>query len=216
VRVIDTGFERDQLDWLRRGELDLLAARLPVEDPAITTGPVLSRERRVVAVSTNHPLAHRHAVCLDDLADYPVSDINTLPRAMMDAFIPPNTPSGKPIRRVLVRTIAESLARVALGETIHPTVESFLEHARHPNVTAVPITDLPPSETALIWLTEHTSPRIRVFASIAEELQASYTGRRPRAEQAAAPVQDRLSEAVRGGSWDRLRPGIDPQSAARN
>jgi DNA-binding transcriptional LysR family regulator len=185
VRVVDTGFERDQLDWLRTGEVDLLAMRLPVGDPAVTIGPVLSRERRMVAVSTNHPLAGRQSICLEDLAEYPVSDIATLPREMMESFIPPTAPSGRPIRRIMVRTIAESLARVALGETIHPTVESFLEHSRHPNITAIPIADLPPSETALIWATNCVSSKIQAFASVAEEVSR---------------VGD---HAARGVSWSR-------------
>jgi DNA-binding transcriptional LysR family regulator len=163
VRVTDTGFERDQLDWLRSNDLDLLAMRLPVNDPGITIGPILSREPRILAVATSHPLAARSSVCLEDLADYPVADISTLPRELISAFLPGTTPSGRSVQRILVRTIGESLTRVALGETVHPTVQSFLEHARHPDITAVPISDLPPSETALIWLTDHTSSKINAF-----------------------------------------------------
>jgi hypothetical protein len=84
--------------------------RLPVSDPAVTIGPVLSRERRIVAVSSSHPLAGRDPAFVEDLADYLVSDIQTLPREMMDSFIPPSAASGRPIRRIMVRTIAESLA----------------------------------------------------------------------------------------------------------
>lgn len=42
--------------------------------------------------------------------------------------------------------------RVAAGELVHPTVSSFLHHHPSPDVRAVPIVDLPPSETALVWL----------------------------------------------------------------
>lgn len=47
VLVIDTGFDRDQLGWLRSGELGLLVMRLPVHGSDVTIGPCLTRERRV-------------------------------------------------------------------------------------------------------------------------------------------------------------------------
>ena len=57
---------------------------------------------------------------IEALADYVVADVETLPREMMDAFIPPRTPSGKRLRRTTVRTIDESLIRVALGQPSTP------------------------------------------------------------------------------------------------
>jgi len=111
--VTDTGWAREQLDWLTHGELDLLAMRLPLTDPQVTIGPILSFEHRVLAVATDHPLAVRSSVSIEDLADYVVSDIATLPRELMDAFIPPHTPSGKRLRRTNSRAVAETPVRVA-------------------------------------------------------------------------------------------------------
>ena len=87
----------------------------------------------------------------------------------MDAFIPPRSPSGTVLRRTAHRAVAEAPMRVALGEMVHPTVPSFLEHCPHPGVTSVPIRDLPPSRTALVWLSAHRSPRHDAFARVAEE-----------------------------------------------
>jgi DNA-binding transcriptional LysR family regulator len=170
VRMTDTGLERDQLDWLRRDELDLLALRLPISDPGITVGPVLSSEERILAVAAGHPLSGYESVCLEDLADYAVSDTATLPREMMDAFIPPSTPSGKRLRRIENRTVGDTMMRVALGEIVHPTVMSFLEYHRQPDTVYVPIRDLPPSQTALIWLTAKHDGRIRAFARAAHDV----------------------------------------------
>jgi DNA-binding transcriptional LysR family regulator len=52
VLVTDTGFARDKLDWLRKDELDVLAMRVPIDDPDITIGPALSSEERVVALAS--------------------------------------------------------------------------------------------------------------------------------------------------------------------
>ena len=163
VVVVNTGLDRDQFDWLRSGDVDLLTMRLPIHDPSVTIGPVLSTEPRVLAVALDHPLAARESVSVEDLAPYTVSDVPTLPREMIDAFIPPRTPSGKRLRRTPSSSIAESSVRVALSEIVHPTVPSYLEHYPHPGVTSVPIRDLPPSSTALVCLNETDNPMLTAF-----------------------------------------------------
>jgi DNA-binding transcriptional LysR family regulator len=173
VVVVDTGFKRDQLEWLRHGGLDLLAMRLPLASAEVTIGPILAREERIVAVAADHPLTAYESIAYEDLADYSVSDVPTLPREMMDAFIPPCTPSGQRLRRVaLTRGVDEPLVRVALGEMVHPTVRSYVSHYRYPGVTFVPIRDLPLSETALVWLTAKRSANIDAFARAARDVLA--------------------------------------------
>jgi DNA-binding transcriptional LysR family regulator len=173
VLVTDTGFARGQLDWLRGDELDVLAMRLPIDDPDVTIGPILSSEERVVALATNHPLAKRKSLGVDDLADYAIADVRTLPRKMVDAFIPPRTSTGKRLRRIKIRTMGESIMRVALGETVHPTVGSLLDHSPHPGVTSVPMSDMPASKTALVWLSAKRSPKLDAFARAASDVLGS-------------------------------------------
>lgn len=172
VEISNTGFDRDQLDWLRRGDVDLLAIRLPLTNPDVVIGPILSSEPRVLAVAVDHPLADRTSVTLEDLADYEVSDVPSLPRELMDAFIPPVTPSGKRLPRI-ERRLSETAVDVALGKGVHPTVPSFLEHYPHPGVTAVPMPDLPASKTALVWLSANRSAKTEAFARVAEDVLES-------------------------------------------
>ena len=172
VEFVDTGFARDQLDWMRQGEVDSLVMRLPLTSPEIAVGPVLSREDRVLLVASDHPLATRSHLSYEEVAPYPVTD-GPLPREVMDSFVPPVTPSGRPMTREPVHSIEEAIMRVSLGEVVHPTVASLLEHYPHPNVVAVPICDLPPSETALIWLREKASARVLAVAEVAAELLGS-------------------------------------------
>lgn len=164
---VDTGLVRSQLEWLRSGEVDLLVTRLPISEPDITIGPILTSEHRVAVVARTHPLAGRASISYEDLAPYPVSDAQALPREMMDAFIPPRTPCGQRLRRANVSTVAEAIMQAAVGAIVHPTVPSVLEQLPHPGVTAIPIRDLPPSETALIWLKEGRSATVKAFVETA-------------------------------------------------
>jgi DNA-binding transcriptional LysR family regulator len=170
VALIDTGFGRDQVQWLRDSEADLLAMRLPLHADDVVIGPILSRELRVLAVATDHPLADRESVSVEDLVPYAIPDVPTLPREMMEALIPSHTPSGKELHRVELRSISEAMMRVASHETVHPTVPSFAQYHQHPGVTTIPIRDLPPSETALVRLASNRSPKIEAFLHVAVDV----------------------------------------------
>jgi DNA-binding transcriptional LysR family regulator len=67
VQVTETGLAPEQFEWLRRGQLDLLIMRMPVNNPDLVIGPVLTTEDRVVLVAADHPLAGRTTVCIEDL-----------------------------------------------------------------------------------------------------------------------------------------------------
>lgn len=169
VTYIDTGFDRDYLSWLRAGEVEIVACWLPVSPGEFIVGPVVLRDERVLIVAPDHPLAQRESVTYEDLADYPVTDMPALNRGMMDALIPPLTPSGARLRRVARRTFQETLMGVATGEQVHPTVTSFLEHYKGPPIVALPITDLPPSEAVLVWRTADRSAKVRSFVRAATD-----------------------------------------------
>jgi DNA-binding transcriptional LysR family regulator len=169
VEFIDTGIERNYLDALRDGEVDMLAVRPPLSDPDITVGPVLSHEQRVLLIARDDPLAQRESVSLEDLGNRPVSDVSVFPREMMDAFIPPVTPSGRRLRRIEDRNPEEMVMRVALGQEAHPTVRSLVEAFSHPGIVSVPMTGLPPSQTALAWLTADQSPTLHAFVRAAAD-----------------------------------------------
>jgi DNA-binding transcriptional LysR family regulator len=172
VEFVNTGYEHNYVDTLKARDVDLLATRLPLSDPAITIGPVLSRERRIAVVAKDDPLALRDSISYEDLADRAVSDIPSFPREMMDEFIPPVTPSGRALKRIANEGPEDCLMRVALGVQVHPATRAFFDHHSHPGVTSVPIRDLPPSETALVWLTDNQSVKISAFVRAAEDVLA--------------------------------------------
>jgi DNA-binding transcriptional LysR family regulator len=172
VVFVNIGYERSYVDILRTGEIEMLATRLPLTAPDISIGPILSHEERVAIVAKHDPLAKRESITYEDLADRAVSDSPAFPREMIDAFIPPVTPSGRVLRRIANEGSEDTLMRVALGVQVHPTVPSFFDHYSHPGVTSVPVRDLPPSETALAWLTSNRSPKIAAFVRAATDVLA--------------------------------------------
>ena len=193
VTYLDTGLERDYLDWLRAGDVDIVACWLPVSPSEFTVGPLVLRGDRILIVAPDHPLAQRESVSYKELADYLVTDVPALNREMMDALIPPVTPSGVRLRRVARRTLEEALMRVATGEQVHPTVTSFLEHYKGPAVATVRFSDLPPSEAVLVWRTADRTAKIQAFARAAADVLArtDLATHQPPATSPAAPTPAR-------------------------
>ncbi|MGY0021332.1 LysR family transcriptional regulator [Streptomyces sp. YJ-C3] len=83
---------------LQGEDADLVVAEPPVEDPAITVGPVVFSEPRALLVPAGHPLASRETVSLEDLAALPLITAVGVSRVWRDAFFPRRTPQGRPIR----------------------------------------------------------------------------------------------------------------------
>jgi DNA-binding transcriptional LysR family regulator len=165
VAPIDIGLAREPCEWLRTGDVDMLALRLPCTEPDITVGPVLSHEPRVLLVARGDPLAAAEQVSIEDFADRAVAGAPALRREVAGV--------GGP--RVEAGSLAEVVLRVAAGELVHPAVPSFTRHYGHPEVVAVPIAGLPPSDTALVWPAAARSPKVRRFAETAREVLASHS-----------------------------------------
>lgn len=165
VRLVAAPFT-DRLGPLRRGEVDLAVTRLPLNQPDIEVGPLLSEgDARVVMVGVDHPLARRGEVSLEDLADFEVRRSPDDPPEVAQASCPSTTPSGRPIiaADITVSDVSELVLLVAQGRLVHPTTAPFAEHFRHPDITVVPLVDLPPSSSALCWLRGRRHPGREAF-----------------------------------------------------
>ena len=171
VELTELTYRDRYYEQLRSGELDLLAIRLPIpDDPEVTVGPILSAEDRVLIVAKDHPLAGRHSVTFDDVADYATLDVPTAPKELLDDLFPPYAPNGRPIRRtVRVKTVGDALAEVAMGKVVYPTVGSILRYYHRPDVVSMPIVGAPRSRTALVWLDGRLSVAAQAFADVAAE-----------------------------------------------
>jgi hypothetical protein len=160
----ETGLE-DLYGPLRRDEIEVLVSWLAVDEPDLTAGPAIEHRARVLAVSRDHPLAGRGSASAEDLADYETA--LAPPGALYDAIIPPRTPSGRPVRRTrAVGGLHESLALVASGQVVHPTVAG-LPLAQRSDMTLLPLAGLPPLRLGPIWCTAHENARIRALVGTA-------------------------------------------------
>ena len=171
VRLSTTPFD-DRLGPLRRREVDLAVTRLPLDDPHIIVGPVLSAaDQRVVMVGRTHPLAARADLSVEDLADHDVRRPYGLTAEQAEATCPARTPSGRQIRFVdaPVDDNAELLYLLARGRLVHPTVAPFAEHFQHPDVVTIPLRDLPFSTCALARLKDVEDPNRDALLDIVEE-----------------------------------------------
>jgi DNA-binding transcriptional LysR family regulator len=160
----------DILGALRRGEVDVLAVRLPLDQPDLVIGPTLSRERRVLAVNRDHPLARRREVSINDVADYKVAWFDTVPVELEQDLVPARTPDGRPIERLRrpIRNLSELAMLVARGDIVHLTVPSMADYWG-PDIAYIPVIDMPESSEALVWLRSNTDNKVRELARIARE-----------------------------------------------
>ena len=169
VHVSETGIG-DPTGQLRRGDFDLLALDLPVHQPDLAIGPILRRDQRLIGVATNHPLASRESISLEDIADYETHDGGgKQPPEKIDAWSPPRTPSGRPIlRRHLTNpTFSQIFSLVAAGEIVHFASNPLF--LTYPGVTYRPIIDMPPIESALAWLVSEETATVRALAQAARD-----------------------------------------------
>jgi hypothetical protein len=103
----------------------------------------------------------------------------TMPREFHETWIPSKTPTGCPIphrefsKRSLGdrgRMTSELVHLVATGRIVHPTVPSFANMFGHPDIVYVPIADLPPLRSALVWRSDNRDRRLRDFARVAAQV----------------------------------------------
>jgi len=174
--------EMVQLSWesplgpLRQGEVDLMTSWLPLEQPDLVVGPVLTRQPRVLAIARDHPLAERSKVSVEELADLSLPRFGGWPRELREVFFPTKTPSGRSIAGVRMpageRSLLELPHRVARGELALPTVPSAAPFmgVGHYDLVFVPITGMSTVRSALVWRRHARDPRLREFIRVAREV----------------------------------------------
>lgn len=157
---------------LRANEVDVMITWLVIDEPDLVAGPLLCLHPRVVAVAASHPLARKSSVSIEEIADYRVPWAGPpFPPALMDAFNPRVTPSGRSIvRGNLFKTASEIVQEVALGRIVHITADS-VAHFQRPDIVRVPVHDMPPLPLGLVWRRAGENQRIRAFAKIAASLR---------------------------------------------
>jgi hypothetical protein len=147
---------------------------LPLNQAELVTGPVLARVPRLLAVRRDHPLGGRDAVSIEELADHRVGELGVaMPPELRDQLVPRRTPGGRliPRMRPRIREPSELILAVAEGRIVQPVTTAFAETYRHPDVTFVPIDDLPLDRAVLAWRRRNRHSGLRAFLRVLEEIR---------------------------------------------
>jgi DNA-binding transcriptional LysR family regulator len=173
VEVVQLSWD-DPLALLRENDVDLIATWIPLEQPDLVVGPVLTVQSRVLAVARDHPLAERDAVDVEELAEHRVLRFDNWPQELHEVILPSRTPGGRaiPATRIPVgqRAFLDIAVRVARGEFTFPTVASAAAYVGELDLAYVPITGMPPLRSALVWRRPARDPKLRAFVRVAREL----------------------------------------------
>ncbi|MGC4899769.1 LysR substrate-binding domain-containing protein [Micromonospora echinospora] len=151
------------------GTIDVLIASYPFDGMA--NGPVLMRERRVLAVAADHPLAAEDSVSLEVLGDHQVVQYPAVTSAAFKQDrTPDRTPAGRPVPKGPAGgSFSEMLALVALGRGVLPVGEQTRQFYARPDVAYVPIHDAPPISRGPVWTAGNTTSRVREFVRAAAD-----------------------------------------------
>ena len=159
------------------GNVDVLVAWAPgtpdvLRAPGCTVGPALGSVRRELMVSANHPLAGRDSVDIEELADHPLLYMGSAEpasermAAYVDAWTPPRTPQGRPLRRVRRLQgpfLEEVISIIAEGQLAHITIQGLTDIYHHQDLRMIPITGVSPMLIVPVWHTANRNPMIEAF-----------------------------------------------------
>ncbi|MET9373861.1 LysR family transcriptional regulator [Streptomyces sp. NPDC002992] len=173
VRVVETHLHHHTAQ-LRDGTADLLLITLPVSEPDLTVGAVITRSTRYMCLAADHRLAGHDVVSFEDLAGETFIDAaGSVPDYWTDFHMPRTTPGGRPIGRYgePCTTYAEALALVAARRAIVPGDRQLPVVYGRPDIHFAVVADMPPVEQGLVWRTrDDADPRVRAFADVVLEI----------------------------------------------
>ncbi|MBP2328090.1 DNA-binding transcriptional LysR family regulator [Kibdelosporangium banguiense] len=161
----------DPFAALRRREIDVLVAWLPVEEPDLTVGPTLFAEPRVLAVPTDHELTQRTSVSLEAISHFQHVNVPTAPNYWYDSYIPTHTRAGSLIERgPAVRAVEDIFTLTSTGEVVTLFPSHMTRYSVRPDIAYLPVRDMSALPYALVWHTESETEPIRALARTARDL----------------------------------------------
>lgn len=171
LRLCFNGFN-EAFEPLRREEIDILVAWLPIEEPDLTVGPVISTEPVVMAVAADHELAERDGVTLDVLADHLVPRIAIPPPEYWEnARHPFTTPGGLSVPRgPAVATVDDVAMVVSQGDAVCVHPANVTRFAARPDLSYVPLRRAPANVWGTVWRSDREDDRIQAFADVVRDV----------------------------------------------
>jgi len=171
--------EPRRYDWggevagLREGECDVAFVWLPADLTGLKSELVAS-EPRFAGVATDHALAGRSALSVNELTDEPIMWTRRAPRYWVDWWAVNPRPDGREPRwGPENENVEEMLEQVADGSAYCIVPASMTEFYARPDLVWVPLSDVDPLRIALAWRERDTSPLVAAFATIVREIAAA-------------------------------------------
>jgi DNA-binding transcriptional LysR family regulator len=162
VRFREADFT-DPTAGLRSGAVDVALTRMPFEDGGIGVR-VLRRDPVGAVLRAKDPLAARGSLRLADLADRPWFQLPEGTDPVWRTYWNGAAPVGDRPSGIVVRTVGECMQSVlwngAVG--ISPATDDL-----PPELTWVPLVDMPPSPVVVAWAAGRDGPLVRSFVRIA-------------------------------------------------
>ncbi|AMM21268.1 hypothetical protein AX769_15440 [Frondihabitans sp. PAMC 28766] len=168
VDVLRTGYD-DQIEVVHDGRADVSIVRMPVARRGLRVVRLTS-EPRVVALPFDHPLAARAALAVRDLALLELlQDVDAVPE-WRDAAeeLRPNGLSDRPDDLPKPTTVEEKLEYVASGVGIAILPDSAAQFYTRPDVVYRRLTDIGPSDVALVYEADRRTPQIDAIVEMAQ------------------------------------------------
>jgi DNA-binding transcriptional LysR family regulator len=164
VEVLRTDWT-NQITVLHDGRADIGYVRMPVDLTGLQSS-LLFTEPRVAVLPTSHRLAGKEQVSIHDLAD---EHLLQHPEAVPEwQTVATELRDRSPVPFVAARSVEEKLERVAADRGFSVLPESTASYYQRPDVAWMPITDIPPNEVRLAWVSARRNPLITEFVQLAE------------------------------------------------
>ncbi|QWF84551.1 LysR family transcriptional regulator [Amycolatopsis sp. CA-230715] len=162
IRVREADFT-DPTTGLRAELVDVALTRTPFDDTGIGTH-VLRSDPVGAILRADDPLANRDTLSVRDLDDRPWFRLPEGTDPRWRAYWNGSAPGGESHDGPVVRTVQECLQAVLWNGTVGLAP---LAHALPPDLVAVPVTDLPPTDLVVAWNETGGDPLVRSFVSLA-------------------------------------------------
>ncbi|MEV4455670.1 LysR substrate-binding domain-containing protein [Microbispora sp. NPDC049633] len=169
VEVVRTTWD-DQVEAIHHGRVDIGYVRLPIDQRGLRVRPLMD-EPRVAVLPTGHHLAGKDMIGIADLADeHLLQDPDAVPewRDIASELRGPGPRRPAPV----FHAVEEKLEHVAAGRGVVILPLSVVTFYTRPDVTYVPVADIPPNQVCLAWDSTRCTPLIGEFAAIATDLRA--------------------------------------------
>jgi DNA-binding transcriptional LysR family regulator len=153
----------DPTAGLRDRVTDAAFLWLPIDADDISY-EILVTERRVLGLSTKHPLARRASVTFADIADEPLLALPESAGPLRDFWLANDQRTGQQATIAAEVTSAdETFELVASGAAAHLMAEGNANIYARPGITFVPVDGLDPAHLAIGWRRDDTRAPVRAF-----------------------------------------------------